>query len=108
MAEVESMHAAIASTEYDSEFHQFDLEDDTLALRFLGGFRELSSRFDLQSSRASTNAGSVGISRPIRELYPRLGWHDVHAKVLGLPARDISSHFVQVPQPPRRPSDLCD
>jgi len=33
---------------------------------------------------------------PIRELYPRTGWHDCHASVAGLAARDIAAHFVQV------------
>jgi hypothetical protein len=32
----------------------------------------------------------------LRELFPRTGWHDAHASVNGLAARDIASHFVQV------------
>lgn len=32
----------------------------------------------------------------LREQYPRQAWHDVHAMVKGVPARDISLHFVQV------------
>jgi hypothetical protein len=108
MAEMESMHGAIASTEYDSELHQDDSGvDDTIAIRFLESFRGLSSRFDSQSSSrregATTGGGMGGIPRPIRELYPRLGWHDVHAKIIGLPARDISSHFIQVPFLPSLP-----
>ena len=31
-----------------------------------------------------------------RDLYPRMGWHDVQAAVSGRVARDIASHFVQV------------
>jgi hypothetical protein len=84
MAEMESLRYAQASTENESEVDQ----EDQISLRFLGGIREFSSRFDLQSSRTT--------SRPVRELYPRLGWHDVHTKIVGIPARDVSSHFIQV------------
>jgi phosphatidylserine/phosphatidylglycerophosphate/cardiolipin synthase-like enzyme len=84
MAEMESLWYAQASTENESEVDQ----EDQISLRFLGGIREFSSRFDLQSSRTT--------SRPVRELYPRLGWHDVHTKIVGIPARDVSSHFIQV------------
>mgnify|MGYP003386669835 FL=1 len=30
----------------------------------------------------------------LREQYPRMPWHDVHASVAGLPARDLGAHFV--------------
>jgi hypothetical protein len=32
---------------------------------------------------------------PIRDLYPRMPWHDVHCSVTGLAARDIAMHFIQ-------------
>jgi hypothetical protein len=31
-----------------------------------------------------------------RDLYPRMGWHDVHAGISGRAARDVASHFIQV------------
>eukprot|EP00602_Paraphysomonas_sp_CaronLab_P005081 CAMPEP_0185033702 /NCGR_PEP_ID=MMETSP1103-20130426/22923_1 /TAXON_ID=36769 /ORGANISM="Paraphysomonas bandaiensis, Strain Caron Lab Isolate" /LENGTH=1391 /DNA_ID=CAMNT_0027570077 /DNA_START=374 /DNA_END=4549 /DNA_ORIENTATION=- len=31
----------------------------------------------------------------IRELYPRMPWHDIHGCITGLPARDLAAHFVQ-------------
>jgi hypothetical protein len=31
-----------------------------------------------------------------RDMYPRMGWHDVQAVVSGNAARDVASHFVQV------------
>lgn len=31
-----------------------------------------------------------------RDLYPRMGWHDVQAGISGRAARDVASHFVQV------------
>lgn len=86
MAEMESVHVALTATEMDS----YNDEEDTLStsIRFIGGFRDISSRFEMQCSHL--------LSRSVRELYPRLGWHDVHTKVTGLVARDISSHFIQV------------
>lgn len=35
-------------------------------------------------------------NRPLREMIPRMPWHDVHASVSGVAARDLASHFVQV------------
>lgn len=32
----------------------------------------------------------------VRDLYPRMPWHDIHACVSGLPVRDIAAHFIQV------------
>jgi hypothetical protein len=32
----------------------------------------------------------------IKDVYPRMPWHDVHACVVGLPVRDLAAHFVQV------------
>ena len=63
-----------------------DCEESPTVITFLGSLKELSSRFD--SVR--------GNPRSTRELYPRIGWHDVHSKIIGIPARDLSSHFVQV------------
>lgn len=31
----------------------------------------------------------------LRDMFPRMPWHDIHAYVGGLAARDISSHFIQ-------------
>jgi hypothetical protein len=31
----------------------------------------------------------------IRELYPRMPWHDVHGCITGLPVRDLAAHFIQ-------------
>jgi hypothetical protein len=35
-------------------------------------------------------------NRPVREMIPRMPWHDIHASVSGVVARDLSAHFVQV------------
>jgi hypothetical protein len=34
-------------------------------------------------------------SLPLRLVSPRMPWHDVHTCISGLPALDLSSHFVQ-------------
>jgi hypothetical protein len=31
-----------------------------------------------------------------RDLYPRMGWHDVHTGISGRAGRDVASHFIQV------------
>jgi hypothetical protein len=31
----------------------------------------------------------------IRDLYPRMPWHDVHGCITGLPVRDLAAHFIQ-------------
>lgn len=61
-------------------------EQSPTAATFLENLKGLSSKFECQNKT----------SKPIRLLYPRIGWHDVHCKVVGIPARDIASHFVQV------------
>lgn len=37
----------------------------------------------------------TGIKFEVRDLYPRMGWHDLHCGISGLAARDVSSHFVK-------------
>jgi hypothetical protein len=32
----------------------------------------------------------------LRDMVPRMPWHDIHAFVGGIAARDIASHFIQV------------
>lgn len=32
----------------------------------------------------------------VRDVFPRMPWHDVHGCVTGLPARDLAAHFIQV------------
>jgi hypothetical protein len=32
----------------------------------------------------------------VRDLYPRMPWHDVHGCLTGLPVRDLAAHFIQV------------
>jgi phosphatidylserine/phosphatidylglycerophosphate/cardiolipin synthase-like enzyme len=78
---MESLRYALASTQNESE-----VEEEHLPLRLMDGMRDFSSRFEC----------TTAFQRPVRELYPRLGWHDVHTKIIGLPARDVSSHFIQV------------
>jgi hypothetical protein len=34
----------------------------------------------------------------IRDYFPRMPWHDIHACVTGLPVRDLAAHFIQVIQ----------
>jgi phospholipase D1/2 len=43
------------------------------------------------------NSSNNAIERDseVREMYPRMAWHDAHARVTGGPARDISAHFIQ-------------
>ena len=51
------------------------------------------------ASSAATAAygGESGMQRlPIRETHPRMPWHDLHAAVSGVAARDVASHFIQV------------
>jgi hypothetical protein len=36
------------------------------------------------------------INQPLREVIPRMPWHDVHACLSGLSVRDMACHFVQV------------
>jgi hypothetical protein len=74
------------SGEFESTSKDSDEEsesEDSGPIKFL---REFSIRFD----------STQHLNRPVREMYPRLGWHDVHSKIVGLPARDLSSHFIQV------------
>lgn len=35
------------------------------------------------------------VTIPIRDLYPRMPWHDVHSSVTGPAARDVAMHFIQ-------------
>jgi hypothetical protein len=41
-------------------------------------------------------AGPLPRHGTTRDMFPRMPWHDIHAFVGGVVARDISSHFVQV------------
>ena len=49
---------------------------------------------------AKSTGDSLPSLRPrrgvLRDMFPRMPWHDIHAFVGGIAARDISSHFIQV------------
>eukprot|EP00981_Chlorochromonas_danica_P012554 scaffold5146_cov164-Ochromonas_danica.AAC.3 len=63
----------------------------------LGTFTENAS-FMLQSYiggiQTKKSLKSLSALEP-RELYPRMGWHDIHCAINGRLARDVASHFVQ-------------
>lgn len=64
----------------------------------LGTFTENAS-FMLQSYiggiQTKKSLKSLSTLEP-REVYPRMGWHDIHCAINGRLARDVASHFVQV------------
>lgn len=64
---------------------------------FLGGLLGLFGQLGdiLEDVIGGSNRGDSK-RRPLRELYPRQPWHDIHVKVTGVAGRDISSYFVQV------------
>lgn len=54
----------------------------------------------VKGTGSKCNAGEVAITLrqrrgTTRDMFPRMPWHDIHAYVGGLAARDISSHFIQ-------------
>ena len=60
----------------------------------LSGFGDAIKRG--RSSTVIENQPSLRPRRGItRDMFPRMPWHDIHAYVGGLGARDISSHFIQ-------------
>jgi hypothetical protein len=59
----------------------------------------------LVESLQTISEGMTGPKKPekrkvdelnIRDLYPRMPWHDVHGCLTGLPVRDLAAHFIQV------------
>ena len=48
------------------------------------------------TASASVNAAPLPRHGTTRDMFPRMPWHDIHAFVGGVVARDIASHFVQV------------
>lgn len=74
-----------------------DASEDTLASKSSLADTLISGLSTMKNAAVDALKSSRKIKAlyEIRDVYPRMGWHDVHAGVTGCAARDVAAHFVK-------------
>lgn len=72
------------------------LTDFTSNIDVVGSLTEtINTHFESLKEMQNLSA-KTPVQRPMREVMPRMPWHDIHACVSSMAAKDLAAHFVQV------------
>ena len=81
-----SMSSTITPSKTSTSTTNVTDDSDTVGGKFSTWLKNFSDGFEDKNAKIPNSQ--------LREQYPRMPWHDVHASVAGLPARDLGAHFV--------------